>query len=140
MLNPFPTLLNFSFFAPTILRLFIGIYFINLGYIKYTKKEPTRDHTIDLLYFFNSLSIGPSIYYVKTLAIIELLVGVFLCLGFFVQISAIITAIISLVFFIVSIKQQDLRILKPSEYALLFAISLSLILTGAGVFAIDLPL
>ncbi len=140
MLNPFPTLLNFSFFAPTILRVFIGVYFIHLGYIKYTKKEPTRDHTIDLLYFFNSLSIGPSVYYVKTLAIIEMLVGVFLCAGFFVQISAIITTIISFVFLIISIKQKDLRILKPAEYALLFAISLSLIFTGAGLFAIDLPL
>lgn len=140
MLNPFPTLLNFSFFAPTILRVFIGVYFIHLGYIKYTKKEPARDHAIDLLYFFNSLNIGPSIYYVKTLAIIEMIVGIFLCLGFFVQISSIITAIISFVFLIISLKQKDLRILKPAEYALLFAISLSLIFTGAGLFAIDLPL
>lgn len=164
MINPFPTLLDFGLLAPTILRLVLGGYFIYLGYIKLSNKTSKEEnislwddqkmdllgfvngqkfshkHKGDMITFFDSLSIGPAGYYLKTLAIAEVIAGAFLFVGFFTQMSAIVTGVISLVSFIVAYKHRHLSVLKPGEYLLLMAISFSLILSGAGAFAIDLPL
>lgn len=166
MINPFPTLLDFGLLAPTILRLVLGVYFIYLGWIKISNKKDKKEegniplwengeidilgstnkqkfshrHISDILVFFDSLSIGPAIYYIKTLAFAEIIAGLFLCVGFFTQISAIVTGVISIVSFIIAYKHRGLSVLKPGEYLLLAVISVSLLFSGAGILAIDLPL
>jgi len=63
-----------------------------------------------------------------------------LILGFYTQISALILAIIT--FAETYIEYKESAILKRNLifYIILFAILLSLLLSGAGAFAIDLPL
>ncbi len=134
MTNPFPELLTFSLLAPTILRLTLGVLIITLGYNKF------KNHNKGIIEFFESLGFKPSSYYIKTLAITEIVMGVALFVGFLTQIAALVIAIITFVSLIITIRHPEVGLKKASEYAIFFAISLSLVLTGAGLLAIDLPL
>lgn len=134
MTNPFPELLIFSLLAPTLLRLTLGVFIVLLGYSKL--KEDSKGVTS----FFESLGFKPAKYYVQALAIAEIAMGVALFVGFLTQIAALIVAIITFVSFIVTVRHPETGLRKASEYALFFVISVSLVLTGAGLIAIDLPL
>ncbi len=135
MLNTFPHLLVYSFAAPTIIRIVAGLAFVWFGYDKLTKgKEAKR-------VFFESINLKPGIFFVWFFGLLEIIAGGLLVLGYATQIASIITTLISLGAFL--IKQ-----FKPASglhesklcYLLLFAISLSLLLTGAGAYAFDIPL
>ena len=134
MINPFPELLSLSLLAPTLLRLALSVYIINLGIAKLR-----TDHSA-LGSFFESLSFKPSTYYIKALAYAELVVGIMLFIGLLTQIAALITAIIMFVSFIVAVRHPEAKLKRSSTYALLFIIAISLVLTGAGLIAVDLPL
>ncbi len=134
MLNPFPELLAFRLLAPVVLRIALGIY---VAYLGYKKLGAGRQAVAS---FFESLGLQPARYYARTLAIAEIALGTLIFLGAFTQIAAAIIAVIMLVSIIVSSKHPGGGFNKPSEYALLLAISLALIFTGAGLFAIDWPL
>ena len=134
MTNPFPELLTFSLLAPTLLRLTLGVFIILLGYAKF--KNPYKGVTE----FFEALGFKPSEYYVKTLAITEIVMGVALFVGFLTQIAALIIAVITFVSFIITTRHPETGLEKSSIYALFFVIAISLVLTGAGLLAIDLPL
>lgn len=134
MTNPFPELLTFSLLAPTLLRLTLGVFIIMLGYGKL--KEDNKGVTN----FFESLGFKPAKYYVQALAIAEIVMGVALFVGFLTQIAALVVAIITFVSLIVTIRHPETGLRKPTDYALFFVISISLVLTGAGLIAIDLPL
>lgn len=134
MTNPFPELLIFSLLAPTLLRLTLGVFIILLGYSK------LKDDNKGITNFFESLGFKPSKYYVQTLAIAEIVMGVALFVGFLTQIAALVIAIITFVSLIITVRHPETGLRKSSEYALFFVISISLVLTGAGLIAIDLPL
>jgi len=134
MLNPFPELLVYSLLAPFILRVVVGIIFIDLGFLLF-KGEKER-----WLNSFRALRIANPILAIKILGVIEIIAGIMLILGFYTQISALILAIIT--FAETYIEYKESAILKRNLifYIILFAILLSLLLSGAGAFAIDLPL
>lgn len=134
MTNPFPELLIFNLLAPTILRITLGVFIILLGYSK-LKKD-----TKGVSNFFETLGFKPAKHYVKTLAIVEIIMGIALFVGFLTQIAALVVAIITFVSFIVTVRHPETGLKKSSEYALFFVISISLVLSGAGLIAIDLPL
>ncbi|MCF7865770.1 MAG: DoxX family protein [Candidatus Pacebacteria bacterium] len=134
MTNPFPELLTFSLLAPTLLRLTLGIFVILLGYNKL--KNPQKG----IVDFFEALSFKPSSYYIKTLSIAEIVMGIALFFGFLTQIAALVVAIITFVSLLVTIRHPEAGLQKASLYTLFFVISISLVLTGAGLIAIDLPL
>ncbi|KKP80073.1 MAG: Membrane protein [Parcubacteria group bacterium GW2011_GWB1_35_5] len=137
MLNPFPELFTYSLFAPFILRLvafhcqsckidFIEIYF---------KGEKER-WQISLA----TLNIPKPKLAVKIFGGIEMIGGMMLILGFYTQIAALVLGL--LVFVEAYVEYKDPAILKRNFvfYSLLLAIVVSLLLSGAGAFAIDLPL
>jgi len=134
MLNPFPDLLVYSLLAPFILRLVAGLIFINLGVLTF-KNEKER--------WFSSLTIlripNPKLA-VKILGAIEIASGVMLVLGFYTQIAALILALLT--FAEAYVEYKDPTVLKRNFvfYIMLLSIVLSLLLSGAGAFAIDLPL
>lgn len=134
MLNPFPDLLNFSFFAPFILRVVIGLIFFDLGFL-FFRGEKER-WSISLA----TLKVPSPNLTVKILGIIQMVCGLALVIGFYTQLAALVLALFS--FVAVYVEYKDPAILKRSLvfYILLLAILLSLLLTGAGAFAIDLPL
>ena len=134
MLNPFPDLLYFSMLAPFILRVVAGLIFLDLGVLAW-KQEKGR-----WLISLSTLQVPNPKLALKILGFVEIVGGVMLILGFYTQIAALLLAILT--FAEAYVEFKDPSILKRSMvfYVLLFAITLSLLLTGAGSFSIDLPL
>ncbi|MCK4918399.1 MAG: hypothetical protein KAS02_01275 [Candidatus Pacebacteria bacterium] len=121
MLNTFPDLLILSFTAPLILRLFLGIYLIKDFWgelINYKKKD------------FN---------YTRLLKILGALGGILLILGLLTQIVSLFLILI-IVLNIINIKNNKLKENQLSLYILILGILLSLVLSGAGFLAMDMPL
>lgn len=134
MLSIFPSLFNFSFFGPTIVRLAAALVFISGGYQKtFTRKTEWAAH-------LESAGIKPAGQIILIIGILELVAGAFLLVGFLAQTAALTLAIISLTYIILKIKKPEALPNKNSFYLLLLAINLSLLLTGPGAFAFDLPL
>lgn len=134
MLSVFPHLLDFRLYGPTILRIAIGIYLLYFGYMKFvTNKE-------ELWGFFEQMGFKPGSYYANSLAVIEIVVGVCFIVGFMTQIAAAIGIVIGIVSMVISIRHPGTKLRSPVEYSLLIAISLAVLLMGAGKGGIDLPL
>ena len=116
MLNIFPDLLVYSLWAPTILRLVAGLVFVDLGLVQF-KGEHKR-----------------------VLGIIKFAGGAMLILGAYTQVAALVLALITL--YEAYVEYKDPALLKRTLvfYIMLFAITLSLLFTGAGAFSLDLPL
>ncbi len=125
IVTPFPFLLDFSFYAPLLLRLTLGIYVLSIGFA--ARKEGVLEGKPDLTplqIIFRGLYI---------------LAGISLIIGLYTQISALIIIILA------ALALFDSRLLPTTEHSrgelsLLLIIAFSLILTGAGPFAFDLPL
>jgi putative oxidoreductase len=134
MLNPFPSLLVYSLLAPFILRLVAGLVFFDLGALAFRSE---RERWIISL---NTLRIPNPRLAVKILGAIEMIGGIMLILGFYTQIAALVLAILT--FCEAYVEYKDPAILKRTLvfYVLLFAIVLSLLFSGAGAYAVDLPL
>lgn len=134
MLNPFPDLLTYSLLAPFILRLVAGLIFINLGVLLF-KGEKER-----WLVSLSTLNVpGPKLV-IKIFSAIEAVGGAMLIAGYYTQVVALVLALFT--FAETYIEYKDPAILKRNFvfYIMLLAILLSLLLSGAGAFAIDLPL
>ena len=134
MLNIFPDLLNYSFFAPLILRVILGLVFVVHGYPKLFggKFGETAG-------FFESVGIRPAKFWAFIVGVVEFFGGIALILGFATQLVALLLAINMLV----AIWKVKFRggFANGYEFDLvLLIIALSLMLTGAGAYAIDLPL
>jgi uncharacterized membrane protein YphA (DoxX/SURF4 family) len=134
ILNPFPDLLTYSLLAPFILRVVVGFIFIDLG--KLSLQSERKNWIIS----FKTLGLpGPEIS-VKIFGGLQLGAGVMLLIGFYTQIAALILALLVLIEGYIEYKDPSIIKRNLVFYVLLFAILLSLLLSGAGAFAIDLPL
>lgn len=127
MLNPFPELLAFGLLAPFIIRICLGVMFIRHGYFKLFKNhdEPASKTAKNL-----TITIGS----------IEVIGGITLLLGFLTQISALILA--TLVFVVTIFKKRSGETTRRDLgfAAFVFLILISLLFSGAGFFAFDIPL
>ena len=134
MLNPFPDLLTYSLLAPFILRLVAGLIFIDLGFLAFKNEKESWINSLSTLKVPN-----PKLA-VKIFSGIEVIGGIMLILGFYTQIAALVLGL--LIFAETYIEYKEPEILKRNFvfYIMLLAIVLSLLLSGAGAFAIDLPL
>ncbi len=134
MLNTFPSLLTFSLLAPLILRVVLGLIFVNLGYLELTSEKKRWAA------FFETVHFKPATFFVILVGLVEIIGGVFLIAGFLTQISALVFSIITFGEFYAEYREETLLKRDIIFYLLIFAISLSLLLSGAGIFALDLPL
>jgi uncharacterized membrane protein YphA (DoxX/SURF4 family) len=134
MLSIFPQLFLFSFFAPTILRLTLGLVFIRFGSLAFAGDRHR------LIEAYEKWHLKPGVVFASILGVFELLAGVSLVLGYYMQIGALIAGIISLKLLMTKLMGKPFG----SEGALfdlvLLAIALSLLLSGAGALAFDMPL
>ncbi len=124
MLTPFPDLLALGFIAPTLLRLAVALSFGAMTWVHYSRR--------------NELSrVGLWLW----LAIaVEAMIAVSLALGIYMQLGALAAAVLSIAFAVYAKKHARAVPLCRGEYILLAIISTSLMLSGAGAFAQDLPL
>lgn len=112
----FPELFNFSFVAPFILRIALGVPLIKHGFGKIINREKTPQRILGGIVFLS---------------------GIFLVAGIFTQAAAIAVSLIIIASSII-MKEQHPR--SWTERLVKLAIAISLILTGPGIFAFDLPL
>jgi len=122
MLNTFPDLLNLSFIAPLILRIFVGSYFLKQSW------EELNFYRKGLIESF------------KLSKILETLGGILLIIGFLTQVTSLFLILITVFNIVYHIKNRRLNEEKLDFYIIILGILISLIITGAGFMAIDMPL
>ena len=133
MLSLFPSLLSFGILAPFLLRVSLGIIFIYISYLIIYKDRK------DFFSYYKKNKYPFPEAVTSSLGILTLLTGIFFIIGFLVQAVSIVS-----IYLLISISFCDSEIKKLSFgkpfYFLSIIVSLSLILLGAGSFAVDLPL
>lgn len=134
MLNPFPELLAYSFLAPFLLRLTVGLIFIDLGVLK-LKGEKER-----WVASFDTLGLRPADLFVTLYALLQIVGGFLLLMGLWTQIAALMFVIFTGTELYTEWKAREILKRDIVFYILLFIISFSLLLTGAGAYAVDIPL
>lgn len=133
MLNTFPSLLFLSFFAPMILRLALGLTLVWFAYEHFIKKgSPT-------LCIFDLLDVSKSRFVYLLHALLYFISGIFITIGLYTQIFAILATLLLFVSLLGKFMGKEMSYGKI-VYFLLIVISLSLIISGAGAFAFDLPM
>ncbi len=134
MLNPFPDLLTYSLLAPLILRLVVGLIFIDLGVLK-LKSEKGR-----WLASFEAMHLRPADLFVNLYAFLQIAGGILLIIGLWTQVAALMFVIFTGIELYIEMSAREVLKRDMVFYLLLFIISLSLLFTGAGAFAFDIPL
>ena len=116
MLNPFPTLLDYAFFAPTIIRLTLAAVFLYTAYGFTKEAKPNWFHTAG-----------------------HCIIGLLLLIGLYTQVAAGVGALGALGALVWWDKLPHRRHSR-TEAVLLLVMLVSLTLTGAGALAFDVPL
>ena len=133
MLNVFQSLLTFQLAAPFILRVTIGLIFLKFGYQTLKNRREKAE-------FVEGLGLKPGSLFVWILGILEIIAGGFLLIGFLTQTAALFAALTSLTAMILKKKHASSTKCSGGFLILIILISISLLFTGAGFLAIDLPL
>lgn len=134
MLNFFP-IQFLSMFAYALLRVCIGILLIRAGWKHIGSRREIQG---PLAYTFPFFPLGSTALWI--IAITELASGIMFLLGLYTQIGALLSMVLCLKLIIWNSRLPMPFFEKRSFYTLLFFASLSLFITGAGVFAFDLPI
>lgn len=134
MLNLFPGLLSYAMLGPFILRLVLGLIVIDLGFLKF-KGERKRWLTT-----FEAMHLRPAELFVTLYALVQIAGGLLLLIGLWTQGVAIVFAILTFSELYVEWSSATLMKRDFTFYLLMFVISLSLVFTGAGAYAFDIPL
>ena len=132
MLNPFPDLLVFSFFAPTLLRIAAAFALFYIAYQQYHRRSETKQLRLPI--------VGRNSWWYVASITFHTILGVLLLFGFYTQIAALLATAGNLKGLWLNHRHPSVVILSDSAVVLLTVICLSLLLTGAGALAIDLPL
>ena len=134
MLNTFPSLLTYSLMGPFLLRVVLGIILLDLGKLK------LRDEKSRWIASFEALHLKPAKELVTLAGIIDIIGGLMLIAGFYTQIAALAFVILFGVEIYVEFKNSAILKRDMTFYILVLVIAFSLLLTGAGAFAFDIPL
>ena len=133
MLNVFPQLLVFNFFAPALLRIVAAGTFFYLAFFHFSnRKAVTQELSLFPHAAANTMA--------GIFALVECAVAVLLLLGLWTQIAALIGFIICLKIVFIRKGLHHISPLSHLSYLLLATICLSLLCTGAGAIAFDIPL
>ena len=114
-LSTFPFLLNFQLVAPLILRLAVGLFVLFSGWQRLKKNH-------------------------KWLSVVYAISGILLLVGFYTQIASVIALLLNGFDFHIDQKEIPRTTEQKIIHALSSIILISLLLTGPGFWALDLPL
>lgn len=129
----FPDLFTYSFFVPLLLRLALGFVFINLGYLKLVKE---KNGWLMLMRF---LKIPQAKFWLMLFGALEIIGGLMMVIGLYVQGIALFFIIIGLISFAVESKEESLLRRDLVFYFLMLIISICVLILGAGTMAFDAP-
>lgn len=133
MLNPFPDLLVFSFFAPTLLRIVAAVSFLAIGYVQIKRRNEIGKTHFPIIG-------APGAWLAVVVGIAAILIGLMLFFGYYTQYAALAGIVLGLKHIIYAKKYPRAIPLCRVDYIYLIVICASLLLLGAGAFAQDLPL
>jgi uncharacterized membrane protein YphA (DoxX/SURF4 family) len=122
MLSLFPSLFAYEQVGPLIIRLTLGITLLYFGYRK-TLKKGTSSGSNARLY-----------------GIVEIVIGIFLVIGLFTQLAALLNAIILVIKLGFKIRDGAFLTDGINYYILLLAMAVALLFMGPGFLAYDLHL
>jgi uncharacterized membrane protein YphA (DoxX/SURF4 family) len=122
----------YGFYAPAVLRIAAACVLFYLAYVHYKNAAQIGETQFPVF--------GKGMWIPWVAIVVEFVVGAGLFLGYHTQVAAILGALISLKHFVWRGNYKNFFILSRTTTFLLFVICLSLILTGAGALAFDLPL
>lgn len=132
MLTIFPELLVYGFFAPTIIRLAVAAA---LAYVAY--KQYARRSEIGRLRF---PIVGQGEWIPIAMALFHAVLALLFFFGYYLQLACLIAIIGFIKGLWLNQRYPHVRILSTVTVLLLLAMCLSLLLSGAGALAQDLPL
>jgi uncharacterized membrane protein YphA (DoxX/SURF4 family) len=132
ILTPFPQLLTYGIFAPTLLRIAVAILFAWLAYKHYQRREQIGNTNFPIF--------GKGVWIAWLAVIVEAATAAALFFGYYTQYAAIVGILMSLKNAVWAGKYPSFFMLSRSSALLVLVICLSLLVTGAGIFAFDLPL
>lgn len=132
MLTIFPGLLTFNFFAPTLLRIAAALTLFFLTYNQYKRRKEIAQ--------LERPVIGKSSQWSWASIIGNTLLGILLFVGYYTQIAALIAIVGQVVGLWYNHRFPKVVILSNVAVLLLIIVLFSLMLTGAGALAFDLPL
>jgi uncharacterized membrane protein YphA (DoxX/SURF4 family) len=119
-LSLFPSLFSWSLLAPLLMRLALGSVFLFWSYKKFRGASASSQE--------------------KAVAILEALCGALIFVGLWTQAAALVAIVDLLVRIVGKITQKQFLTDGVNYYAILLVLAISLLVTGAGFLAIDLPL
>lgn len=131
--NIFPQLFTFSLIAPLILRVVLGLVFLNLGFLKLGKEKSGWISSLHIL------GVRPARFFAVLLGLIEIIGGLLLIAGAYTQLTALILAVITVSELLVEYEEESILKRDFIFYLLLATICVSLLLSGAGLYAVDMP-
>jgi uncharacterized membrane protein YphA (DoxX/SURF4 family) len=134
MLSLFPSLLNYSLLSPFILRVVLGLIVLDLGVLKF-RSERKR-----WISSFDTLGLRPADLFVTLYALLQIIGGLLLLIGLWTQGAALAFVIFTGIELYIEWSAKEVLKRDLVFYILLFVISLSILLTGAGAYALDMPL
>lgn len=133
MLNPFPSLLILGILAPFIIRVSLGATLLYIAVEHFRSKK-------DIAEALSPLMGRSSSFAWVLLCGIEIVTGMLLVVGAWTQIASLVVVLLVLKTFLIKASLRRLSPLSRSAYVLMLMMALSLLLSGAGGFAFDLPL
>lgn len=129
MLTPFPDLLTYGAYAPTILRVVLALALFYIAYQQIKHRGKIAELKLPVSNAFASLS-----------AILHAVVGLMVLVGYYTQWAVIIVAVALITGLWLNRRYPSVVILSNGTIVVLLAVCLSLLITGAGAYAFDLPL
>ncbi len=120
--------------GPLILRVLLGLIFIDLGFLKFKSEKETWLASLE------TLGLRPADLFLPIYALLQIAGGVLLIIGLWTQVVALSFVIFSGIELYIEWRAREILKRDMVFYLLIFIISLSLLLTGAGAHAIDIPL
>ena len=132
MLSLFPQILFLEPVGITLLRVTAGLVFLYLAYF--------HSHRIRELSDVRFIFIGKGEWIVYLAVLFEAAIGATLLMGYLTQLAALVGAVMALKCLIWRSRYPQFFPLDRAASFMLLAICLSLIVTGAGSYAFDLPL
>lgn len=133
MLSVFPSLLDYSFFAPTVLRVAAGCVLFLVAYTLWKQRALIAQERFPVIVTCPPWLTGMSSFVIAV-------IGFLLVAGMWTQIAALAGALVALKGIFFGQRYRTVVPLPLSTNVLLLVILLSLVVTGAGALAFDLPL
>lgn len=128
----FPQLFYLSFFIPALLRVAVAIIFFLIAWHTYTRRDELAEVQLPV--------VGKAAWAAWFAVVVEAAIGLCLLLGYYTQLAAAVGALAALKFFILKRRIGGYAPISRTASFLLLIICLTLIISGAGAFALDVPL